>query len=168
MQAQDDAALSWMFRRLPETRALGSLLNARSVGIKDMRYGACLDEDWCDCTDPDEFLKDRCTEAPFLPSAHYDFIGATVMDGPLGSALGDLLVRTPSSSGRGDGSGRRIPFEVDRGYELSGVDHMSLLNHPAVYDQLRLWLTRAGSCQAVPDRARRMTVTAGEGRNAES
>ena len=135
-------ALSWSFRRLPETRAFASFLNARSVGIKDLRYGACVDEDWSSSEDPDEFLRDRCTEVPFLPDAHYYFIGATLIDGPVGSALGDLLVRIPSASGRGNGKGRSIPFEADNGHELTGVTHMDLLNHPAVYEQIRTWITR--------------------------
>jgi hypothetical protein len=48
----------------------------------------------------------------------------------------------PSASGRGNGKGRRIPFEVDNGYELAGMNHFDLLNHPAVYEQLRTWITR--------------------------
>ncbi len=134
-------AVSWGLGRLPETRAFASFLNARSVGIKDLRYGACVDEDWTGCEDPDEFLRDRCTEVPFLPDAHYYFVGATLMDGPVGSALGDLLVRIPSASGRGNGKGRSIPFEVDNGHELTGLTHMDLLNHPAVYEQMRTWIT---------------------------
>jgi pimeloyl-ACP methyl ester carboxylesterase len=137
-------AASWALRRLPETRALSSLLNARSAGIKDLRYGACVDEDWADCEDPDEFLRDRCTEVPFLPGAHYYFIGCTLAEGPVGSVLGDLLVRIPSASGRGNGRGRRIPFADDHGHELSGLTHFDLLNHPAVYAQIRSWLTAPG------------------------
>jgi pimeloyl-ACP methyl ester carboxylesterase len=112
-------ALGWALGRLPETRALARVLNARSVGIKDLRYGSCVDEDWSD-RDPDEFLRDRCQEVPFLPAANYYFIGATLSPDPLGRLFGDLLVRSPSSSGRGNGRGRRIPFEVDNGYELTG------------------------------------------------
>jgi pimeloyl-ACP methyl ester carboxylesterase len=59
---------SWALARLPETRAIATFLNARSDGVKDLRFGACLDEDWRDA-DPDEFLRDRCREAPFLPHA---------------------------------------------------------------------------------------------------
>jgi pimeloyl-ACP methyl ester carboxylesterase len=133
--------LSHTLGRLPETRAIEKVLNARSVGIKDLRFGSCAEEDWSDC-DPDEYLRDRCTEVPFLPDAHYYFIGATLTEGPLGQLLGDLLVRMPSASGRGNGKGRRIPFEVDNGHELTGVNHFDLLNHPAVYEQLRAWITR--------------------------
>jgi pimeloyl-ACP methyl ester carboxylesterase len=133
--------LGWAFGRLPETRAFASFLNARSVGIKDLRFGSCVEADWCDC-DPDEYLRDRCNEVPFLPDAHYYFIGATLSEGPVGSLLGDLLVRIPSSSGRGSGKGRRIPFEIDNGREFTGMHHMHLLNHPDVYEQLRTWITR--------------------------
>jgi pimeloyl-ACP methyl ester carboxylesterase len=142
-------ALGWALGRLPETRALATVLNARSAGIKDLRFGSCRDEDWSDC-DPDEFLRDRCRETPFLPHATYYFIGATLNPGPLGSMLGDLLVRMPSASGRGNGRGRSIPFEVDNGHELSGLTHFDLLNHPAVYEQLRTWLTRAPTRRALP------------------
>lgn len=134
-------ALAYAFAQLPETRAFAAFLNARSVGIKDLRYGSCAEEDWCDC-DPDEFLRDRCTETPFLPDASYYFIGASLSPGPVGSLLGDLLVRMPSASGRGNGKGRRVPFEVDNGHELAGLTHFDLLNHPAVYEQIRTWLTR--------------------------
>ncbi len=141
-------ALGWALRRLPETRAFGSLLNARSVGIKDLRFGSCVEEDWSEC-DPDEFLRDRCQEVPFLPDANYYFVGATLDDGPLGSLIGDLLVRIPSASGRGTGRGRRIPFEVDNGCELRGLTHFDLLNHPAVYEQIRQWCAPPPSAPAV-------------------
>jgi pimeloyl-ACP methyl ester carboxylesterase len=133
--------LGWALGQLPETRPLANVINARSVGIKDLRFGSCVDEDWSEA-DPDEFLRDRCQEVPFLPDANYYFVGATISEGPLGSLLGDLLVRTPSASGRGRGNGRRIPFAVDNGYELAGLTHFDLLNHPAVYEQLRTWITR--------------------------
>jgi pimeloyl-ACP methyl ester carboxylesterase len=134
--------LAWALHRLPETRPLSELLNGRSLGIKDLRFGSCVEEDWCDC-DPDEFLRDRCQEVPFLAGATYYFVAATLRPAPLGRVLGDLLVRVPSASGRGSGRGRRIPFEVDRGCELDGLNHLELLGHPAVYAQLHRWLSGA-------------------------
>ena len=132
-------ALSWALRKLPETRPLSTVLNSRSSGIKDLRYGSCLDEDWSDC-DPDELLRDRCGEVPFLPHTTYYFIGAALSPGPVGRLLGDLLVRMPSASGAGSGRGRRIPFEVENGSELHGLTHFDLLGHPAVLQQLQLWI----------------------------
>jgi pimeloyl-ACP methyl ester carboxylesterase len=134
--------LSWALGRLPETRALAGVLNARSAGIKDLRYGSCLEEDWRD-RDPDELMRDHCGNVPFLPAAAYYFVAASLRDGRLGTLLGDLLVRVPSASGRGSGSGRRVEFEVENGRELSGLTHFDLLGHPAVYEQLRAWISRA-------------------------
>jgi pimeloyl-ACP methyl ester carboxylesterase len=131
--------VSWGLAKLPETRPLARALNWRSAGIKDLRFGSCAETDWSDC-DPDEFLRDRCDEVPFLPHARYFFVGAALSPAPLGRMFGDLLVRMPSASGRGNGRGRRIPFEVGCGLELSGLTHFDLLCHPAVLDQLRRWL----------------------------
>jgi pimeloyl-ACP methyl ester carboxylesterase len=133
----------WTLGRLPETRPFGELFfNGRSAGIKDLRFGNCVEEDWCDC-DPDELLRDRCTEVPFLPGAAYYFVGATLTRRPdgLGRLVGDLLVTYPSASG--SGRRRRIPFEIENGRHLGGLDHIRLLNHPAVYAQIRGWLEQA-------------------------
>jgi pimeloyl-ACP methyl ester carboxylesterase len=135
-------ALGWALGRLPETRPLAELINVRSAGVKDMRYGNCVEEDWCDC-DPDELLNDRCNEVPFLPTANYYFVGATLSrspDSPAGRLVGDLLVQFASASG--NGPRRRLPFEVDHGHHVGGVNHIQLLNHPAVYAQLAKWLSR--------------------------
>ena len=153
--------LGWALGRLPETRPWGDVLNARSAGIKDLRFGACVEEDWSGCEDPDEFLRDRCQEVPFLPGAHYFFVGATLREGPVGALLGDLLVRLPSSSGRGDGRGRSIPFEVENGRELTGLTHFDLLNHPAVYEQLRAWITRSPQRRALPAGASATALASG-------
>jgi len=138
----------WALNRLPETRPFGDLFfNRRSAGIKDLRFGSCVEEDWSDC-DPDEFLRDRCREVPFLPFTAYYFVGATLTarkEG-IGGLIGDLLVHYPSASG--NGRRRRIPFEVENGCHLGGVNHLELLNHPAVYDQIRSWLERGSRAYA--------------------
>jgi pimeloyl-ACP methyl ester carboxylesterase len=134
--------------RLPETAPFARLLTVRSAGIKDLRYGSCLEDDWCDCG-PDEFLNDRCHECPFLPTATYYFVGATVTrdkDSRLGRIVGDLLVQFPSASG--DGPRRRLAFEIENGLHLGRTHHLQLLNHPAVYEQLGKWLRRAATAAA--------------------
>jgi len=133
---------SWPLGRLPETRPFADLfLNGRSAGIKDLRFGSCLEEDWCDC-DPDEFLRDRCRECQFLDSATYCFIAATLSDSPRGpgGAIGDLLVTYRSASG--EGRRRRIPFEAEHGSHVGRLDHLRLLNHPAVYERIHGWLAQ--------------------------
>jgi pimeloyl-ACP methyl ester carboxylesterase len=140
----------WALGRVPETRSFAAIVNGRSAGIKDLRFGNCVEEDWCDC-DPDEFLRDRCREVPFLPAATYYFIGATLTrdsDNRLARVMGDLFVRFPSASGRG--RRRRIPFEIDNGCHMGGLNHFQLLNHPAVYRQIRNWLEAASGPAPAP------------------
>ena len=131
---------SWALAKLPETRAIATFLNARSDGVKDLRYGACLDDDWRDA-DPDEFLRDRCREAPFLPHATYHYVSTTVAPPLLGMLAGDRLVRPKSAAGVG--KSRRIPFAADHGLTLTGLHHFDLLNHPLVYAKLREWLSQS-------------------------
>jgi pimeloyl-ACP methyl ester carboxylesterase len=136
---------------IPETRAAATMLNARSAGIKDLRFGYLVDEDWCDC-DPDARLEDRRCDIPFLETAAHYYIAATVSRDPGGLAgrvVGDLLVRMPSASGKHSG-GRHIPFLIENGCHLGGLNHFSVLNHPAVYAQMKLWLERAAGAQASP------------------
>jgi pimeloyl-ACP methyl ester carboxylesterase len=129
--------LAWALHRAPETRPFACVINGRSAGIKDLRYGACIEEDWCEC-DPDELLTDRCRDVPFLPGARFCFIAATLDPRPVGAVVGDVLVRVQSASGRG--RTRCMAFGPGDGRHLHGLNHFHLLNHPAVYDQLRAWL----------------------------
>ncbi len=131
--------LDWALGQATESRAFSRALRMRSAGIKDLRFGSCAEEDW-HSLDPDEFFQDRCTEVPFLPHAHYYFVGATLAPTALGHVLGDLLVRAPSASGQG--RARRIPFHIDNGHTIAGITHFDLLGHPDVYEQIRTWIER--------------------------
>jgi pimeloyl-ACP methyl ester carboxylesterase len=127
--------------RLPETRPLAGLLRRRSGGIRDLRYGSLVDEDWRDC-DPDALRAKACKEVPLLDGATHCFIAATIMKAerhPLSRLMGDLLVLQPSASGRS--RSRRIPFEAEYGMHLGPAHHLALLNHPMVYARLREWLS---------------------------
>ncbi len=126
---------------LPETRPLGSFLRRRSAGIRDLRHGSLVDEDWKG-RDPDALRAVACREVPLLDGATHCFVAATVTRSPrhpVGRLVGDCLVLEASASGRG--SSRRIPFEEEHGMHLGGAHHMTLLNHPRVYERLRDWLT---------------------------
>lgn len=143
---------AWALAKLPETRAIASFLNTRSAGVKDLRFGALLDEDWRD-SDPDEFLQDRCGEVPFLPHAVYHFVASSAGPRPVGLIMGDHLVRPHSASGRG--RSRKIPFDSAHGLTLTGLHHFDLLNHPSVYDKLLHWL---GQPAALPQRGARTSL----------
>jgi hypothetical protein len=127
--------------RIPETRPLAGLLRRRSGGIRDLRHGSLVDEDWLD-QDPDVLRAKACQEVPLLEGATHCFIAATIMRAehhPLSRLIGDLLVLQPSASGRS--RARRIPFEAEYGMHLGPANHLALLNHPKVYARLCEWLS---------------------------
>jgi pimeloyl-ACP methyl ester carboxylesterase len=138
--AQGVHVLAAGLHAVPELRPLAGYLRRRSAGIRDLRHGSLVDEDWRD-TDPDALRAKACQEVPLLDGAVHCFVAATVTRSdshPLGRLLGDMLVLSPSASGRG--RTRRVPFADEHGLTLGGTHHLALLNHPAVYEQLRVWL----------------------------
>ena len=127
---------------LPETQPVGRFLRRRSGGIRDLRHGSLVDEDWRD-RDPDALRAAACAEVPLLDGATHCFVAATVTRSPkhpLGRMIGDMLVLSPSASGRS--RTRRIGFRDEDGFHLGGANHFALLNHPKVYAQLHDWLGR--------------------------
>jgi pimeloyl-ACP methyl ester carboxylesterase len=125
---------------LPETRMLGAFLRRRSAGIRDLRHGSLVDEDWRG-RDPNALRAAARKEVPLLQGATHFFVSATITRSPhhpLGRLLGDILVLTPSATGQG--RTRRIPFQAEHGHHVSPAHHLALLNHPEVYERLRGWL----------------------------
>jgi len=141
-------AASVALARLPETRPLARAMNLRSAGIKDLRYGYLTDECWMD-QDCDAFLRNTSREIPFPPTTRHYFICATLTreaDAPAGRIIGDLLVLQPSAWAH-EGRGRRMRFPIEHYHHLGGANHFDLLNHPAIYAQMRRCL---GSQRALP------------------
>jgi pimeloyl-ACP methyl ester carboxylesterase len=135
---------------LPETRAMQATLNLRSAGIKDLCHGFLCDEDWFGC-DTKSFLRATARQIPFLRGANHYFVAATVSrdpDAPAGRLVGDLLVLHASAWGRG--RDERLTFPIDHYWHVGPAHHMSLLNHPAVYEQVRKWLSERRALQPVP------------------
>jgi pimeloyl-ACP methyl ester carboxylesterase len=133
---------------LPETRMFAAFLRRRSAGIRDLRQGSLVDEDWRD-RDPDALRAAACKEVPLLDGATHCFVSATLTRSPrnpVGRLLGDMLVMVPSASGRG--RTRRIPFADEYGHHVGPAHHFALLNHPQVYERLRGWLEREGAASA--------------------
>ena len=135
------ARTSHLLSRLPETRALLSRpLNLRSVGIKDLRYGYLTDECWFE-RDCDAFLDDTSQEVPFLPTANHYFVCATLSREPdalAGRVVGDLLVLKASAWHQR--KGERLRFATEHYQHVGGANHLELLNHPAIYEQIRRWM----------------------------
>jgi hypothetical protein len=113
------------------------LLDSRSAGVKDLRYGYTIDEEWAE-KDPDEVFADARRNVPLVDGVGYYFLAATISrdpEHPLGELLGDLMVRLPSASGEAPEPARRIHFSS--GSVFPGMSHIHIANHPDVYEALR-------------------------------
>ncbi|MBS4100298.1 esterase/lipase family protein [Tsukamurella paurometabola] len=125
---------------VPETAPFGRLLRRRSAGIRDLRGGSIVDEDWRG-RDADALGRAAAAEVPLPSGADHYFVAATFTRDarhPLGRLLGDGLVLPTSAAGRG--RARRIGFTDDAGLHLGRAHHFTLLQSDAVYDQVRAWL----------------------------
>jgi len=128
---------AWALRALPEATPLADILDLRSNGIRDMRFGAAHDDDWRD-EDRRALLGDNRRHLPLMPHARYTFITATLTRDPqhlLGRVAGDLMVRSESS--RGHCRQHTVQLEPGSVVHLGGLTHFDLLDHPAVYEVLR-------------------------------
>jgi pimeloyl-ACP methyl ester carboxylesterase len=128
--------------RVPELAPFAAPIRVRSVGVKDLAYGYVVDADW-EGHDPDAFWTNTGTVVPFLESATHYFVSASLTrepDAPVGRFLGDLLVLRPSAWSQGR-RGERLQFPVDQYAHVGGATHFDLLNHPAVYAQIKRWLS---------------------------
>lgn len=130
---------SWGLRVRPESRPLADLLNSRSVGIKDLRFGAIVEDDWKGAA-PDALLHNTVGNVPPLEGADHHFVAAVITSDPthpLGALLGDLMVRAGSGTGRG----RRRHIEATDVRLLGGRRHFDLLHDAEVLEQVLAWLT---------------------------
>jgi len=135
-------AAAWALRALPETSSLARILDMRSAGIRDLRFGYLVDDDWRG-EDPGRLMHDHRSDVPSLPGCVQTFITATLTRDsrhPLGWLGGDLLVRTESAAGhRADGS---VVVPADEVVHVGAVSHFDLLDHPLVYAHIRQTLAR--------------------------
>jgi hypothetical protein len=121
------------------TRVIRDLLNARSVGVKDLRFGNLVDQDWLDY-DPDELMNNRRVPIPWLDTArHYRVVGQAL---PGVDAVGDAMVRPDSAAACAHGSQPGAPGVSD--VQVMGLDHLALARHPAVYEHIERWVTEDG------------------------
>lgn len=119
------------------TQVPAELLDSRSAGIKDLRYGYTVDEEWAG-EDPDEVFADARRNVPLVAGVGYYFLAATISherSHAVGRLLGDMLVRLPSASGKSPEPARRVHFTS--GAVFSGMSHLHIANHPSIYEALR-------------------------------
>jgi hypothetical protein len=122
------------------TRVIRDLLNTRSAGVKDLRFGNLVDDDWLDC-DPDELLNNRRVPIAWLATAeHHRVVGQAL---PGVETLGDAMVWPTSAAGDAEGTQPGAPGVADVEV-MPGLAHLTLARHPAVYECIERWVKQDG------------------------
>ena len=133
-------ALDVAMQKIPYTAPL-AFGRRRSAGIKDLRHGNLLDEDW-QGHDPDRPRPDTRKLVPLLPEVDYYFAAATVgkhEQDPLGHFLGDLLVRLDSAVGTHKDDLRKLAIKPENCQVFHEKNHLDLLDDERVHRQVIDW-----------------------------
>ncbi len=126
---------------LPATRLVGLGLDRRSAGIKDLRFGAIVDEDWLE-QDPGIRTRTHPHRAAKTRRARYLTIAGSVTADPdhrVAGLIGDALVTATSAAGRTDETGPGGLFPDATQEVFPGVNHVALAHHPGVHAAIDDW-----------------------------
>ncbi len=125
---------------IPITSIVAKLINQRSDGIKDLRHGYLIDEDWQD-RHPDAISLGRKNKLPLIPHVHHYIMAGNLFADehhPAAKVLGDILVTPFSAKDEGiDGTPTERSGRDSRVFP--GLNHLDLVNHEDVYKQILQW-----------------------------
>ncbi|MCB1325037.1 MAG: alpha/beta hydrolase [Spirochaetales bacterium] len=121
------------------TRLVGRIADERSNGIKDLRWGFMVDEDWQQ-EGANDLLNVERTPVPPLPGVRYNLILGSLtesMASPLAMYFGDGLVGTRSATGQAFATpdDPAHAFIECRAFPTTG--HIGLLASPEVFEYVR-------------------------------
>lgn len=123
------------------TKGIAAIANKRSAGIKDLRFGYIVDEDWQD-QDADALLRDNRHHVPLLSGVEYYILAAQLAkdaDNIFTRYFGDGVVPTRSVTGQSFAEARSIPFSLEHYKAFKGLTHLGLARHRKVYKQILAW-----------------------------
>lgn len=121
--------IRWM-DRFPLSRPLAKLLEARSVGVRDLYHGYVSDEDWRH--QHDFSTSGGAMVPPKLETARYHFYGCSIggsESDPISRVIGDGLVLLPSAT-----AAKIADADIA---VLFKTHHIRLVNHPVIYGLIR-------------------------------
>jgi triacylglycerol lipase len=140
MIANLTSAVLWSLP-VPATWLVGFGLDRRSAGIKDLRFGAVLDEDW-QGQDPGAIERPPRHRVRPARRAHYLMIAGSMStdpEHPLTRIIGDGLVTRSSATGGAHETGcdEVVPGATARVFPK--VTHLALASSPEVYAAIDAW-----------------------------
>jgi len=129
----------------PYIAPIARLGTIRSAGVKDLRYGNILDEDW-QAVEP-EHPHDSRTTVTLPEGTEFFAIAATTQPEPHDTGVftrGDGLVPVMSALGLHKDDERALPIPASHQSVFYGVNHFDLLDSPKVYERIHGWLADHG------------------------
>ena len=129
----------------PITRLIGDILNRRSQGVKDLRFGTLLEPDVMDDT-PAGTAQHHRRAVPWLAHAQHYLIGGTLTDDPGHAAavlLGDGLVGVPRAHEPSPLADHGPPIPPENVRLFPGTHHLRLAHDREVYQQIKAWCASA-------------------------
>jgi pimeloyl-ACP methyl ester carboxylesterase len=126
----------------PYTAPFARLGKIRSAGVKDLRYGNVVDEDWENVGT--DHAHDPRKRVPLPRGVQCFAIAATkqLQSGRANTRLrGDGLVPVKSALGRHANAARTLEIPASRRCICYGLSHLDLLGSREVYDRIHRWLT---------------------------
>jgi pimeloyl-ACP methyl ester carboxylesterase len=115
----------------------------RSAGIKDLRHGNLLDEDWAE-QETGSALADRRAAVPLLDGVDHFFAAASVgrhRHDPKGHLFGDLLVQSGSAVGAHAEARKRLSVRPEHCRVFHEKSHLDLLSDAEVHAQVIEWFS---------------------------
>ncbi|SOB75541.1 PGAP1-like protein [Marinobacter sp. LV10R510-11A] len=113
-----------------------------SAGIKDLRHGNLLDEDW-EGINQDDFHPDYRKPVPLQEGTRHYFIAATIgkhVSTFTSMMVGDLLVRLDSAKGHHSDDLKKLSIRPEDCRVFENLNHLDLLDNKVVHDQVLEWL----------------------------
>jgi pimeloyl-ACP methyl ester carboxylesterase len=127
----------------PYSSPFSRLGKIRSSGVTDLRFGSVVDDDWKGL-DRFKLSGDKRVPVPLPEGVECYAIAATA--GKLANALndgliGDGLVTVDSALGHHKKAEFNLSFPLEHQWIGRNMSHLSLLDHPDVYQILKSWLS---------------------------
>ncbi|EFO80680.1 hypothetical protein OSCT_1453 [Oscillochloris trichoides DG-6] len=127
-----------LLRSSPYSAAFARLGQIRSAGITDLRYGTLRDAEW-DATDRFAPTGDPRQPLPF-PAHVACYLVASRSGGMEAEWWGDGLVPVASALGRHSDPRYDLESQAAGVWVGEQINHIELLNHEAIYAQIRAWM----------------------------
>ena len=137
-------ALEKTLNRIQYVEPLMRLGQRRSAGIKDLRHGNLLDEDW-QGHGPEQATDDRRNGVPLPAGVAHFFAAASVgrhQRDIRGHLLGDWLVQLTSAVGDHADERKRLPVPPEHCRVFHEKSHLDLLSDTEVHAQVIDWFAR--------------------------